>query len=296
MHLRKFLILITVLSFTVQSQAESLTDNLVERTRPKINEKSEEDGLQRRPLFELGVASINSWTPDYPGASQGQFRPIVVPTIVYRGDFFRSDSDGTRARLLTNKDFEFSMSFGGNFPVRSKDNTARRGMDTLGQIIQVGPRLMYFLKNDKDTKIYFDIAARTGFAIGSSWRAWRGVGLTGDIGINYRQRWDSHELFLLLYTSVASYELNKYFYDVKQKDVTQTREAYHSRSGYIGTNFLIGYAKDFSKEFSIFLGAGVAFLDGHVNSKSPLFKENLNGKGVIGLKYTLVYSDEKVSE
>ncbi len=294
LHLKSLIILILFLSSVVN--AESLTDNLVDRTKPKINENLEGENLKELPLYELGAASINSWTPDYPGSSQGQFRPIVVPTIVYRGDFFRSDSDGTRARLLNKKNYEFSMSFGGNFPVKSKDNNARLGMGTLGQIIQAGPRLMYFLKNEKDLKIYFDIAARTGFAIGSSWRAWRGVGLTGDIGVNYRQKWGSHELFLLLYTSVASYELHKYFYDVSAKDVTANRSEYHSRSGYLGTNFLIGYAKDFSKEFSLFLGAGLSFLDGHVNSRSPLFRENINGKGVIGFKYTLIYSDEKVKE
>ena len=296
MHLKILILLLIVFGLSVQLQAESLTDNLVERNRPKINEKPEEEDLQELPLFELGAASINSWTHDYPGASQGQFRPIVVPTIVYRGESFRSDSDGSRARLFNEKKYEFSMSFGGNFPVNSADNNARRGMEDLGLIIQMGPRFMYFLKNEKDLKVYFDIAARTGFATGETWRAWRGVGLTGDIGINYRQKWGTHELFLLLYTSAASYELHKYFYEVKAKDVTANRKAYHSRSGYLGTNFLVGYAKDFSKKLSIFTGAGISFLDGHVNSRSPLFREKINAKAVIGIKYTIIFSESTVRE
>ena len=284
--------LLFILFFVGDLFAETISDEFIHFGSKKINEQDQIN----LPLFELGLASINSWTHDYPGASQGQFRPIIVPTFVYRGSALRSDTDGSRARFFNNERLEFSMSAGGNFPVNSDDNHAREGMDDLGLILQAGPRLMYFLINRPNLKLYFDLAARTGFATGSRWRDWRGVGISGDIGINYRQKWSKYELFLLLFTSAASYELHKYFYDVRIKDVTSERKFYHSRSGYSGTNLLLAVSRDFTRAFSVFAGGGLLFLDGHVNSGSPLFRENINARAVIGLKYTFIYSKDKAKE
>ena len=64
----------------------------------------------------------------------------------------------------------------------------------------------------------------------------------------------------------------------------------------LGTNFLFAYAKDFSKKFSIFTGVGVSFLNGHVNDRSPLFKEDINARAVLGLKYTLIFSKKTIAE
>ncbi len=289
----KLLLIILLLPVHIL-MASTLTDQIIPDVKPRPKDNlTEKEKKKLLPLYDLGVASISSINPDYPGSSEYQFTPIIVPVFTYRGKHFRSDGDGSRARFLNNENLELSMSAGGNFPVNSRENEARRGMKTLGQAVLLGPRLMYFVHRDERSKFFFDVAARTGFSIARTWRGWRGLGYSADIGMNYRHNFGSFEIFSLMFTGIGSYKYHKFFYGVDPEYETSTRPAYQARSGYLGTNVLLAFTKRFSPKLTVFAGGVVMLLKGHVNDESPLFEEDINYRAVLGIKYTFFVSDKK---
>ena len=64
---------------------------------------------EKQPKYELGVGAIGLQSPFYPGAGQSRFRVIPFPFFIYRGEVFRADDEGTRARLQKAQSYEFGL-------------------------------------------------------------------------------------------------------------------------------------------------------------------------------------------
>ena len=52
-----------------------------------------------KPLWELGLGVGGLYLPDYRGSDQSQGYLAPLPVLVYRGTWFKSDREGTRAML-----------------------------------------------------------------------------------------------------------------------------------------------------------------------------------------------------
>ena len=81
--------------------------------------------------------------------------------FIYRGDIFRSDDEGTRARISSNDRYEFGISGGGNFPVDSNKIKARNGMPNLDFLFGLGPNFLYrLIKYNNRHQLNVNLGAR----------------------------------------------------------------------------------------------------------------------------------------
>lgn len=253
---------------------------------------------QLPPVYEMGMGAIGLNIPDYPGSSNNRFRVVPFPYYIYRGKYFRSDDEGTRARLLSSKFHEVGLSFGFNFPVNSGNSPARKGMPDLDALMEFGPRLLLrFLSSVPNHRLNFSIAARAVFSSKFSFNnLLRHEGYTFEPQINYWYRWKESKttLFSSISFDFGTAKYNRYFFNVPVAFSTPTRPSYLSKSGLIETSLSLGAGQEINKELFIFGGGSWRNLDLAANQQSPLVETTNNFGFIMGLVWTFYMSDEKV--
>lgn len=237
------------------------------------------------------MATGGGYLPDYPASDQGRLRNLVLPNFRYRGRILRADEDsGVRARLFTDEDIDFDLSFGGAFPVNTGDNRARKGMDALDWLVEFGPRLFVIMWHNKEQgRLRFGLPFRAVFSTDGTSATHRGfVAVPGFLGELFKWPCESCRLYAAIGPTFATEGVGDYFYQVEQKDVTASRPAFNGKEGYTGTDFTTGVTYT-RKQLELFLGARASSYAGSANQDSPLFrrKENFAGFFAIGwLFYT----------
>ena len=97
------------------------------------------------PLWELGTFGVGISQQAYPGSDQQVNRGLVLPSLVYRGQFLRADRETAGLRAIKTPRFELDIGVAGSFGARSDDVAARRGMPDLGTLVEFGPRIKWNL-------------------------------------------------------------------------------------------------------------------------------------------------------
>ena len=62
--------------------------------RAREGERPRARGLREKPIWEIGVVGGGGWLPDYPAADENHLQGIVLPYVIYRGDFLRVGDGG----------------------------------------------------------------------------------------------------------------------------------------------------------------------------------------------------------
>lgn len=247
-----------------------------------------------RPLLELGLGGGSGYSPDYPGADQSRFHHIAFPVFYYHGRIFRADrEDGTRARVVNKPVWAVDVSGSGAFPIESKDNRAREGMDDLDWLGEFGPRLYVRLENTHDFVMRAYVLARGAFTTDFAFTKARG--LVFGVGLSIEKK---HFLKqeLTLYSRItpqaATQEYHDYFYSVPDAYQTANREAYNAKAGYLGTWSSLGIAYE-SPRFLATTGVAFITTEGSANEASPLYKSDSNVAAFIGLAWFFYHSEER---
>lgn len=249
-----------------------------------------------QPKYELGFILIGLQTPFYPGAKQSKFRLFPFPFGIYRGEIFRADDEGTRARLINPKSYELGISLGFNFPVDSEETNLRKGMPSLDNIIEIGPRFLYrFLTKYPNQKLNLSFSLR-GVASTNFKSRFFGRGVSFEPQISFWNRWPQIKTTFFSYfnISMSSAELNRYFYDVENNYVTPQRNNYRAQSGIIESTIGLGFQKNISDRISAFTGGSYRSLNWSNNKNSPLIETQSNLGFVVGLIWILHQSEEQV--
>jgi len=120
------------------------------------------------PLWELGFGAGALHQSYYTGTKQTRSSafPVVLP--IYRGDFFKSDDKGIRAQLFKDDRFKLDVSFDFSFSVDSEDIDLRRGMDDIGNLLEVGPSLELTLFEDESDRWFLKLPIRSVIEIDDS--------------------------------------------------------------------------------------------------------------------------------
>ncbi len=227
------------------------------------------------PLWEagLGVAALS--LPDYRGSDRRHDYLLPFPYFVYRGERWRADREGLRARLFDNERFDLDLSFAGNFALHSRDNPARAGMPVLYPSVEAGPELYYRLIGDRRSPWRLDarLAARAAFSVGGGRvatyqgmvatpylrldvpnLAGTGFEFTGSAGLLYGDR-----------------RYHNYIYSVAPEYALADRPAYAAPGGYGGTQFQLGAGRRFG---NLWLGGYLRHdsLNGAAFEASPLVR------------------------
>ncbi|BDG70658.1 MipA/OmpV family protein [Roseomonas fluvialis] len=255
---------------------------------------------QQLPVFEAGIAGGGGWLPAYPASDQNRWRGLAVPYIIYRGNVFRADDGGLRARTSLADGIELSVSASGGVNASSDDVTARQGMPDLEWLGELGPNLRFTLWRGEDEaapqRIVLDTPIRAVFSTDWSSVSFRGFTFAPDIAYEHM-----HFLspFARLRVSAGvvfgTDRYADYFYDVAPQFARPDRPAYNAQAGYIGSRLSVSYRLPLSERFSVVAGGRVENFSGATNADSPLFRNEWNFSVVAGFAVSLWRSEATVN-
>jgi len=110
-----------------------------------------------KPLWEIGLGAGTLVFNDYRGADTASAYAIPLPYIAYRGKFFRSNYEGVRGQLGSNRYFELKLSLDATTPASSHDSDARSGMPDLQPTFDIGPELDGHIWRSANRRWRFDV-------------------------------------------------------------------------------------------------------------------------------------------
>lgn len=243
------------------------------------------------PLWEAGFFGVGGSQQAYPGSKQNVRSGIVLPFLIYRGDWLRAEEGNVGVRAKRSATTEFDVGLAGSFGSAPRDNDARRGMPRIGTLAEFGPR------------VKFDLGEAPG---GGRWRAavplravldvdhafdFRGISFAPDIGWGRRSAsgW-GYGVSLGLF--VGNRRLAETFYEVAPEFATTTRPAYEAKAGLISTRLNFNVGRSLSPDWRIFAFARVDTVKGAANRSSPLVDKPTGTSVGIGLSWTGWRSDE----
>lgn len=230
---------------------------------------------EKLPAWEIGVGGGALRIPDYRGAGQSGTYPYPFIMPIYRGRHLQADEEGIKGILGESDRFRLDFSVYGSVPV-SSDNDARKGMDDLDPLLEIGPMLRYkaWKANDPQQSVIIDAPVRAGIAIGNGVDY---VGYAVTPRISYRREiglFDRAWKWSISGEGLWGSEgLHRYYYQVDPVDATATRPAYQADAGYGGTRFRTSvYHRDRKKLISFY--AVYDNVNGAVFEDSPLVEQS----------------------
>ena len=128
-------------------------------------------------------------TPDYRGANEYSTYAVPIPYLTYRGERLKVTRDRVRGLIFNTDRLELDVS--GNFtvPVRASRNEARRGMDNLDPVWELGPSLKVTLYADERRTRDFALRLPVRAAVASNLTRVHGAGFTftPNLGMDWRE-------------------------------------------------------------------------------------------------------------
>ena len=255
---------------------------------------------ESQPLWEFGAGGGVIEVANYPASSERNFVALAAPYLIYRGDVFRL-GNGARAVFVEEDDFELDVSFGGAFSADSEDNTAREGMPELDFLFEVGPQLVYRVKdytfdNGGNARLNARLQARAVFS--TDFKRIDDRGFVLQPALSYQQRgvmFKDTGFNASLSFIFGSESLQDYFYQVDQDFVTPDRQQYDATGGYLGAEVSLGLSFPMFEDMRGFLGASVQFHQGAANEDSPLFEDDITYSFGVGFVWRLYESDSRAN-
>jgi MipA family protein len=254
---------------------------------------------RERPRWEVGAGFSPIYIPDYRGSNQSHLYVLPVPYVVYRGDVLKVERQRIRGLIFGTDRAELDFSINASPPVRASRNDARRGMDDLDPVWELGPSLKFTLYEPADGSSDLSLRLPVRAAIASDLSRTRGLGFnfTPTLGIDWRdvnvlgsRGWNTGLLAGVVYGSRNYFE---YFYRVDPRFATASRPAYEPGGGYGGWQ-LTG---TFSKRWGRYWLGGFLRYDTVANAAfdaSPLVRTNHTWWAGIAMAWVFWESDAKV--
>lgn len=256
-----------------------------------------------QPLWEYGVGGGAVDVPNYPGSSERNFVALALPYIVYRGDILRIGGGNARAVVAENRNMEFDISVAGAFAADSEENSAREGMPDLDTMFEVGPQIVYRLKdfnfaqNSKNSKagkgrLNLRLPLRSVFS--TDFEGLNNRGFVFQPELTYQQRgvlFKEVAFGASLSLVFATEKLHDYFYQVDSTFANDNRQVFDASGGYMGAELSVGMSFPVYEHIRGFAGGTVNFLQGAANQDSPLFEDDITYSFGVGFIWRLGKSE-----
>lgn len=240
---------------------------------------------EEKSELELGVGIIFLSLPHYRGSDQKENYVAPIPYIRYEGKRLHVDREGGRFYLYNREITKLDLSTNFSFAVDSEDNIARKGMPDLKHIIELGPRLSFYLYNNDDNSFRFRVALPIRAAIATNFKKTESIGWFFSPYVQFRY-YNGFENSLSIGPTWGSQEYHDYFYQVDPQYATVNRPYYDAKAGYSGSRITFSSSRRFNK---IWLGFFASYytLQNTVYEDSPLVKQNSSLQFGIALSYIL---------
>lgn len=304
LSLLSFVVLLALTSSVYAQNTIENTDNkaVITGDSPDRNLTGFEALDEAQPLWEFGVGGGVVDVANYPASGERNFIALAAPYLVYRGDVFRlGGGGGARAVVVEKGNFEIDLSFGGAFSADSEDNSVREGMPELDFLFEVGPQIIYKVKDFSfdgggNGRLNAKVQTRAVFSTDFGRIDQRGYVLESQL--SYQQRGvmlDKTGLNVSFSATFASEKLHDYFYQVGDEFVTDNRQAFDAKGGYLGSELSVGFSFPIFENARGFIGGSASFHQGTANEDSPLFEDDVTFSIGAGFVWRLYESREKAN-
>lgn len=262
--------------------------------------QSDEFSLERKPVWEVGLGAGYVDSFDYPGSKDPNIAQFALPFFIYRSRVFRVGDGGIGAVAVEEPRFKLDVSFGGSLNAESEAGSVRAGFPDLDLLFELGPRLQYKLlerqwANGSSSEITWDTKVRA--VLATDFKGIRAQGFVFGTGIGLRQRdivREKVDLILNADITFGDQRYNDYLYTVPSQYVTDQRERYEAKPGYVESRLFLGLALRPTQSLRIFTGlVGFNFANS-ANEDSPLFETTTSSQYVIGVVWTALRSKQTI--
>ncbi|MEF7613694.1 MipA/OmpV family protein [Aquincola sp. MAHUQ-54] len=241
------------------------------------------------PLWEIGALGFGVSQQAYPGADEQVNRGLVLPFLIYRGQFLRADRETAGLRAVKTRRMELDIGFAGAFGADSDEVEARRGMPDLGTLVEFGPRIKWQLGDGPaGGRWRLELPLRGVFDL-SDRLAHRGMAFEPEIVYERRAsgRW--------AYSASASAvigdrRLADTLYGVAPVHARPDRPAYAAGSGLIAWRLGASFSYQPARDWRLFGFARIDTVEGAANRGSPLVRQNTGASVGVGVTYTWLRS------
>ena len=226
------IVVITTLLMMTQSYADDLNP-VVQYEKPTTK-------------LTLGLGVAITHIEDYIGADESQLYILPVPYIYYQSEKITIDRNVFEGDLFTHSRWHLALDAGGSIPVDSDKNKARKGMQDLDWIGELGPSIEYYISGHSRStnRVYIDFSVRK--AIATDFSHVTDAGWTSQLSLNNRYQLKSPffkgEAKIDSAISVLNYsdKYSQYFYSISEDEQTPERKQYSAKGGYAGLRFSLG--------------------------------------------------------
>jgi len=247
-----------------------------------------------QPLWEVGVFGMSVSQEAYPGAAQQLQRNLLLPYVVYRGEWLRVDRGGIELRKVLGPNVELDLGFSASLGSKSDEIEARSGMPELGTLVEVGPRIRWTLDQNTNSRLRAVLSLRTALDASDKWRD-RGIVLEPQLVYEQRTtgglQWSVNAGLLIGDERIADT-----FYGVAPRYQTPQRGSYVAKSGLIAFRISTYVSTALTPDVSIAGGARIDLVDGGANRESPLVRQNSSATVGVWLTWTLARSQTLVRD
>ncbi|MEO8166560.1 MAG: MipA/OmpV family protein, partial [Betaproteobacteria bacterium] len=229
---------------------------------------------EQRPLWEAGAGLTVLDFPDYRGSDERHTLVLPLPYLVYRGDFLKAERGSVRGQFYKDDRLDLDISLNGSIPVKSDDNSARRGMSNLDPTLEIGPNLTVTLLRSPTMHLNLRLPLRAVIATDFSHVRDEGWVFQPQINVDFRDRFPGTgwNLGFAAGPLFGNKRYHAYYYGVPSQFALPDRPAYEAPAGYGGLQFIGALSKRFP---SYWVGAFVRAdtVSGAVFEDSPLVRQ-----------------------
>lgn len=237
------------------------------------------------PLWELGLSGFAISRTAYPGSDTYISRALVVPHFIYRGEHLRVDRGGPGYRAIKTPKFEFDIGFSGALGSSSDKVVARRGMETIGHMIEFGPRFNWYLSDpDQNGRWRFELPLRAVFDVSDGFRR---NGYAVEPELKFDRRAQAGWRYTTGISAVfGSQQLAETFYKVRPDQALPDRPAYDAKSGLLAWRLFTSVSHQIDQDWRLFATVRIDSVVGAANEKSSLVRKKTAPSVVFGVTYT----------
>lgn len=247
------------------------------------------------PLWEAGLFGLEYTQPVYPGSGEHVSRALVLPYLIYRGEYLHADRGAVGVRAMKTPRTEVDIGFSASLGSHSSDIAARRGLADLGNMVEFGPRLNINIGEvsigRSDSRLQFPLRKVFDISHGFISR-----------GIAFEPQWvnDMHlaKRWLISTNLGAMFgdrKLADTFYGVLPSEATPARASYTAKEGLIALRAGLFVSHTLTPDVRLFFTIRFDSLAGAANRDSPLVQRNEGYSAGIGLAWALARSEQSTS-